>query len=91
MTFRERFTDLTKDSRMLPTQVLTGGLNFHFIPFPVRFLLTVLWSIFFVACFNSFEAPTKYIPLSDLIMFTLPLLEMNLLSASMNASVKRDH
>ena len=89
MTFREPFTDFTRDSHIPPIQGLTGGLNFHFIPFATRCLLTVFWSILFMAYFNSFLAPTKFVSLSDLIMFTLPLLEMNLFSASMNASVER--
>ena len=88
ITFRECFMDLTRGFHILPIQGLTGGLNFHFIPFAVRCLLTKFGSMFFMACFNSFEAPTKFVPLSDLIMFTFPLLEMNLLNASMNASIE---
>ena len=69
MTFSEHFTDLTIDSHIPPIKGLTGGLNFHFIPFDTRSLLTVFWSIFFMACFNYFEAPTKFILLSDLIVY----------------------
>ena len=89
ITFRERFTDLIRDSHIPPIQGVTGRLNFHFISFPAKCLLTEFWSIFFIACFNSFEAPTKLVPLSDFIIFTLSLLEMNLLTASMNSSVEK--
>ena len=85
----ECFTDLTRDSHIPPIQEFTGGLNFYFALFAARCLLTELWSIFYMACFNYFGAPTKFVPLSDLVMFTLPSLEMNLLSASLNPSVDR--
>ena len=42
-----------------------------------------------MAFFNFLEVPTNFVPFSDLIMFTLPLLEMNFISASVNASIER--
>ena len=42
-----------------------------------------------MACFNFLEAPAHFVSLPDLIMFTLPLLEMNFISASVNASIER--
>lgn len=77
ITFWERFPDSTRDSHILPKQGLIGAVNFKFIFFATRCLLAEFWSILFMACFNSFEAPTKFVSFLDL-MFTLPLFEMNL-------------
>ena len=77
ITFWERFPDSTRDSHILPKQGLIGAVSFKFIFFATRCLLAEFWSILFMACFNSFEAPTKFVSFLDL-MFTLPLFEMNL-------------
>ena len=50
-TFRERFTDLTKDSHIRPIQGLTGSLNFHFILFAGRYSFNEPWPISFMAFF----------------------------------------
>ena len=88
-TFREGFTDFTRHSHIPNIQEFAGRLDFHCVLFAARCLLTDLLSISLWSAFNYFETPIKFVSLSDLIMFTLSLLQMNLLSPSMNTSVER--
>ena len=88
ITFWERFPDSTRDSHIPPNQGLIGAVNFKFIFFATRCLVAEFWSMLFMACFNSFEAPTKFVSFSNL-MFTVPLFEMNLFGGSMNTSIER--
>ena len=86
--FWERFPDSTRDSHIPPNQGLIGAVNFKFIFFATRYLLAELWLILFMACFNSFDAPTKFVSFSNL-MFIVPFFEMNLFGESMNISIER--
>ena len=45
------------------------------------------WFISWKASFNSLLAPTKVVPLSDVIILTLPRLAMNFFGAKINESV----
>ena len=87
MTFKLRFTDLTSDCQLPPIQGLTGGLNFKSIFFPTKCLLIETWSRVFILYFSSVEAPTKFVPLSDLMTLTVPILAKNRLRERMKKSV----
>ena len=87
ITLNARFTNLTKDSQTPPIHGLMGGLNFHSMF--CLLITSIILSGFncFSASFNSFSAPIKFEPLSDLKTFTKSL-EINLRSAIvLNASV----
>ena len=65
----------------------SGGFLFkiiHSAPFSFKKLPILIWSI-------STDAPTRFEPLSDLIILTLPLQRTNLLKPMMNESVLREY
>ena len=53
-------------------------------------VITFSWSISFAAALSSFSAPTKFVPLSDRIFFTLPWRAMKRRNGRMNKSLERN-
>ena len=66
-----------------------GGLSLHLISFIVRKFSTSVWSKILNLYLSSVAAPTKFVPLSDFIIFTWPLLEMKGRSERINESVNK--
>ena len=72
----------------------SGGFLFQIIhspPFSFKKLLILIWSISWNTRDSSADAPTRFEPLSDLIILTLPLRPTNLLKLMMNESVLREY
>ena len=57
-----------------PIRGHTGGLNFQSIFFTIKCFLRA-----FILCSSSAEAPTKFVPFSDLMTLTVLLLAKNCL------------
>ena len=77
-------------SHIPPIFLAVGGFLFHWIHWPPcssMNSLIFLWFISENALFSSALAPTKFVPLLVLMTQTLPLLDTNLQSACMKASV----
>ena len=87
----EGLIDFMSDFQLLLIHGQIGGLNIHLIkyPFIVRKFSTFVWSQMLNLSLSSVAAPTKFVLLSDFIIFTWPLLEMKRLSERINESVDK--
>ena len=83
------FVSLTIAYMQHPIHGLDGGLNFPRIRLWFNSALILCWSIFCIASVNSRWAPTKFVPLSLVIVWGLLLLAVNLQSAEIKLSVER--
>ena len=81
--------DFMSDFQLPPIHGQIGGLNIHLISFIVRTFSTFVWSKMLNLSLSSVAAPTKFVLLSDFIIFTWPLLEMKRLSERINESVDK--
>ena len=82
--------DLIWGSYTPPILLAVGGFLFHWLycpPCSSINSLIFLWFISENALFSSALAPTKVVPLSVLMTRKLPLLDTNLRSACMKASI----
>ena len=61
------------------------------VPCLCRYCDIWLWSISWKAFWSSLTAPTKLVPLSDLISWMLPCLPINLLNESIKESVSNEY
>ena len=89
ITFSARLTDLIRDAQATPIHGITGELKIHSIWQWPKKLFILFWWKFLIHDFNSFSAPTKFLPLSERIILTSPRLEINRLSDNKNESVVR--
>ena len=85
----ERLIDFMSDSQLPPTYGQRGGVKSHSISFIVRKFSTFVWSKMFNLSLRSVAALTKFVPLSDFIIFTWPLLEMKRRSERINVLVDK--
>ena len=72
----EGLIDSMSDFQLPPIHGQIGGLNIHLISFIVRKCSTSVWSKMLNFSLSYVAAPTKFVLLSDFIIFTWPLLEM---------------
>ena len=89
IVFNAFFVSFTIASMQPPIHGLDGGLNFHWIRSGLNSSLILCWSNFCIASDNSRWAPTKFVPLSLVIVWGLPFLAVNLRSAQIKLSVER--
>ena len=84
-----RFTDFINDSHEPPIHGLRGGLIFHIMFLEFKCCVILLLSRSFTNALNSYLPPIKLLPLSDVMIFTCPLLAINRLRANINDPVVR--
>ena len=84
-----RFTNFINDSHEPPNCGLRGGLNFHVMVLEFKCCAILLFSRSFTNALSSYSPPIKLLPLSDVMIFTCPLLAINQLRANINVSVIR--
>ena len=103
-TFKEWFWIFSNPSKIIladqiwhshtpPTWEVQGGLLYHRIqsaPFSCKKFLILLCFISLNPCCDSFLAPTKFVPLSNQIKGTVPLLAINLSSAKIKESSSKE-
>ena len=80
LDFNAFFVTLTDDSQVPTIHGLLGGMKYHCISRIDKLLAFVIWSKFFTKNYKSRFAPTKFWPLSLLMLLGLPRLEVNLCS-----------
>ena len=69
--------DFTNDSHAPTKRGAAGGLKVHCISFSTKLRCISEWFSSLKAAFNSFAAPTKLFPLSEITVFFFLLLAMN--------------
>ena len=84
-----RFTDFINDSYEPPIHGLRGGLNFHVMFLEFKCCVILLLSRSFTNALSSYSPPIKLLQLSDVMIFTCPLLAINRLRANINDSFVR--
>ena len=85
----ERLIGFMSDFQIPPIHGQRGGLSRHLTSFIVRKFSTSVWSKMLNLYLRSVAVPTKFVPLSDFIIFTWPLLEMKGRSERINESVNK--
>ena len=85
----ERLIDFMSDSELPSIYGQREGLNLHSMSLIVRKVSTFVWSNMLNLSLSSVAAPTKFVPLSDFIIFTWSLLKMKRRSERKNESVDK--
>ena len=85
----ERLIGFMSDFQIPPIHGQRGGLSRHLTSFIVRKFSTSVWSKMLNLYLRSVAVPTKFVTLSDFIIFTWPLLEMKGRSERINESVNK--
>ena len=85
----ERLIDFMSDSELPSIYGQREGLNLHSMSLIVRKFSTFVWSNMLNLSLSSVAAPTKFVPLSDFVIFTWPLLKMKRRSERINESVDK--
>ena len=91
--FRMLLAVLICHSHTPPMWLAKGGFLIHVIQLALclcRYFYIWLWPISWKAFWSSLIAPTKLVPLSDLIKPMFPCLPLNLLNESIKESVYND-
>ena len=84
-----RFTNFINDSHEPPINRQRSGLNFHVMVLEFKSCVILLLSRSFNDALSSYSPPIKLLPLSDVMIFTCPLLLINSLRANINDSAAR--
>ena len=84
-----RFTDFVNDSHEPPIHGLRSRLNVHVLFLEFKFCVILLLSRSFNNALSPYSPPIKLLPLSDVMIFTCPVLVINRLRTNISDYVVR--